>query len=199
MKSGNKGKIFAAPFRRKRQGRTYYRSRMTMLLSNRSRFIVRKSLKNLQVSIAEYNAKGDKILFTVDSRALAKLGWKGYGRNLPSAYLIGFLAGKKANESGVKEVILDLGFNNSVKGSRLYAALAGASDAGLKIPFNPDVLPPKDRIFGGHIAKYAHSLANDRIKYEKQFSNYIKKGLKPENIVEHFNEVKGKINGKEEN
>lgn len=190
-----KGNIFTAPFRRKRQGRTHYKKRLKILLSNKFRFVVRKSLKNLQASIVEYNAEGDKVLLTVNSNTLSRFGWKGGNGNLPSAYLIGMIAGKKSIEKGVKEAILDLGLSNSVRGSRLYAALAGAVDAGLKIPFNPKVLPQKDRISGVHIARYANLLKNDKTKFELRFSNYIKNGLNPEDITKHFNEIKGKIHG----
>ena len=190
-----KGKIFTIQFKRKREGRTYYKKRLKIILSNKYRFVVRKSLNNFQASVIEYSSKGDNVLFTVDSKALAKLGWKGNSGNLPSAYLIGLLAGKKAVEKGIKDAILDMGFNNSTKGSRLYAALAGAVDAGLKIPFNPEVLPSKERISGEHIAKYAQALKNDKPRYEKQFYDYIKRGISPEDILRHFNELKGKING----
>lgn len=189
------GKIFVVPFRRKRQGRTYYKKRMKILLSSRYRFVVRKSLRNFQASVIEYSPKGDRVILTVNSNMLGKLGWKGSNGNLPSAYLIGLLAGKKAIEKGVKDAVLDLGFNNSVKGSRLYAALAGAIDAGLKIPCNPEILPPKERISGEHIAKYAEQLKADKPKYDSHFSDYIKKGINPENISKHFSEIKGKING----
>ena len=191
----NKGKVFTVPFKRKREGRTYYKKRLRILLSNKFRFVVRKSLNNLKVSIIQYNPEGDKVIFTLDSKALSKLGWKGDYGNLPSAYLTGLLAGKKAIEKGINEAILDLGFSNSTKGSRLYAALAGAVDAGLIIPLNHEVLPSKDRIAGQHIAKYAQALKNDKSKYEKQFYNYIKRGINPEDILKHFNEIKGKING----
>ena len=163
-----KGSIFTVPFRRKRQGRTYYKKRLKILLSNKPRLVVRKSLKNLHASIVQYSAKGDKIILTVGSNALNNLGWKGGNGNLPSAYLIGFIAGKRAIEKGIKEAILDLGLNDSVKGSRLYAALAGAIDSGLKIPFDPGVLPSKDRISGDHIAKHATILKNNKTIYEKQ-------------------------------
>jgi hypothetical protein len=44
-----------------------------------------------------------------------------------------------------------------VKGSRIYAALKGAVDAGLEIPYNPEVLPDDSRISGEHIiASYDH-------------------------------------------
>ena len=79
------------PFRRKRQGRTNYKKRLKMLVSNKLRFVVRKSSRNLQASIVAYDAKGDKVLFTVNSKVLSKLGWKGGNGNLPSAYLIGML------------------------------------------------------------------------------------------------------------
>ena len=190
-----KGKIFNVPFRRKRQGRTYYKRRFRILVSNRYRFVVRKSLRNFQASVVEYNAKGDKIILTVNTKALGKLGWKGDTGNLPSAYLIGLIAGKKAVGKGIKDAVLDTGFNNSVKGSRMYAALAGAIDSGLKIPFDQKILPPKDRIEGEHIAKYALMLKNNKAEYEKQFADYIKRGMAPEDIPKHFNEIKVKVNG----
>src|SRR3989338_5057513 len=195
-KSSNKmenGKIFTVPFRRKRHGRTYYKKRMKILMSNKYRFVARKSLKNLKASIVQFAPKGDRITVTVDSKALAKIGWKGGNGNLSSAYLTGYIAGKKAQEKGIKEAVFDLGFNKSVKGSRLYAALAGAIDSGLKIPFDQEIIPSKERIAGEHIAKYAQLLKNDRAKYEKQFSDYIKRGLAPEDLVRHFNDIKNKI------
>ena len=190
----NKGKIFTASLRRRREGRTNYKKRLKVLLSGKFRLVVRKSLGNFQASITTYSPKGDKVLFTVDSRALLKLGWKGDRGNLPSAYLVGFLAGKKAIENGVDSAILDLGLNNHAKGSRLYAMLAGAIDAGLRVPFNPNVLPNKERLSGEHIAKYAQLLKDDQAKYKKQFSNYIKIGVNPEDIVKHFNDIRSKIN-----
>ena len=189
-----KGKVFNVPYRRKRKGHTTYKKRIKLLMFGKHRFVVRKSLKNLNASIVEYNSKGYKVLFTVTSKTLVKLGWKGDKGNLPSAYLIGMIAGKKAKEKGISEAILDLGLNKSSKGSRIYAALAGALDSGLKIPANPEILPPKERISGSHIAKYAMSIKSTP-KYEAQFSDYLKKGLMPEDFVKHFTEIKGKING----
>jgi large subunit ribosomal protein L18 len=182
-------------FKRKREGRTCPKKRLKMLLAGKPRLVVRKSLKGVQVLVAEYEPKGDKILLTINSSAIIKLGWKADTGNLPSAYLTGLLAGKKAIEKGVKEAILDIGNNMPTKGSRLYAVLAGAADSGLKIPFDKDVLPSKERLSGEHIAKYAQSLKDDRQKYEKYFSNYIKNGMNPSDIVKHFNEIKGKIHG----
>lgn len=189
-----KGKL-TVPFRRKMEGKTHYKKRLKILSSDKHRFVVRASLKNVYASIIKYDTGGDKVVFTVTSKVLNKLGWKGDNGNLPGAYLTGLLAGKKAIEKGIKDAILDLGFNKSVKGSRLYAALAGAIDAGLKIPFGPEILPSKERIAGDHIVKYAQMLKGDKSRYDAQFSNYAKRGLDPEEITKHFNEIRGKING----
>ena len=190
-----KNKAIILPYKRKRQGKTYYKNRLKLLLSNRIRFAVRKSLKGLQVSLIKYDAKGDKVLLTVNSKSLDKIGWKGDNGNLPSAYLTGMLAGKKAISMGINDAVLDLGFNKSTKGSKLYASLAGAVDAGLNIPFNSGIIPAKERLAGEHIAKYALELKKDALRYERQFNNYLKRGLNPENITKHFNEIKEKING----
>lgn len=190
-----KGKIFTVPFRRKREGRTFYKKRLKILISSKYRFVVRKSLKNIYTSIVKYNPKGDQVLITISSNSLSRLGWKGGAGNLPSAYLTGLLAGKKSIEKGIKEAVLDIGFSKSVKGSRLYAALAGALDSGLKIPATAEILPSKERLSGEHIAKYALSLKSDKAKYEVQFSDYLKKGVVPEDFVKHFNETRGKIHG----
>ena len=159
--------------------------------------IARKSLDNVMASIVEYNSGGDRVVITVSSKSLNKLGWKGSNGNMSSAYLTGLLAGKKAIEKGISEAILDLGFNTPTKGSKLYAVVSGAMDSGLKIPFNLDSLPNEKRISGEHIANYAQLLKKDDIRYQKQFSAYIKRGLNPEDIVKHFNDIKGKIHGKE--
>lgn len=192
MKRGN---IMRVPYRRKREGRTHYKKRLKIVSSHKVRLVVRRSLRSINASFIEYSPKGDKVILTVNSRSLEKMGWKADSGNLPSAYLTGMLAGKKAMEKGIKNAILDLGLSNSTKGSRIYATLAGVIDAGLLIPVNEEVLPSKDRITGEHISKYAASLKDDEQKYQKQFSGYIKKGIKPEDMVKNFNDVKGKING----
>ncbi|MBI2647688.1 50S ribosomal protein L18 [Candidatus Woesearchaeota archaeon] len=190
-----KGKIYSVTFRRKREGRTHYKKRLKILKSNKHRLVIRKSLKNIQASIIEYNPTGDKVILTVTSTQLRKIGWKAHGGNLQSAYLTGYFLGKKAIEKGIKDAVIDFGFSKSTKGSAIYSALAGAIDAGLKVPFNQDILPTKDRLSGQHIAKYAELLKKDRSKFEIQFSNYLRDGINPEDIVKHFNEIRSKLNG----
>jgi large subunit ribosomal protein L18 len=100
---------------------------------------------------------GDSTVASAISTELGGHGWTAGTGNIPAAYLTGLLAGLRAKSRGVKEVILDVGLNPPVKGSRVYAALKGAVDAGLEVPHDPEVLPTEARLAGEHIvASYDH-------------------------------------------
>ncbi|MGC8812761.1 MAG: 50S ribosomal protein L18 [Candidatus Aenigmatarchaeota archaeon] len=151
---------YKAPFRRRREGKTDYRRRLKLLLSKKPRFVVRKSLKYIRAHIVEFEKKGDRTLVFVLSKELKKFGWNYSCDNLPASYLTGLLAGKKALEKGIKEAVLDLGLNPSTKGSRVYACVKGALDAGLKLNVSEDVLPSEERIKGMHISTYLKKFRN---------------------------------------
>ncbi|MEM1798420.1 MAG: hypothetical protein QXX87_04275, partial [Candidatus Jordarchaeales archaeon] len=56
------------------------------------------------------------------------------------------------------------------------------------------IFPSKERIRGEHIAEYARKLLEENPElYAKQFSAQIKRGVRPENLPEHFDEVKEAI------
>lgn len=141
-------------FKRKRLGKTDYRKRLKLLLANKPRLVVRKSLKNILVQIVEYDEKGDKVILSAHSSELKKYGWQGNKGNIPTSYLVGLLVGNKAKKKDIKELILDIGLQNSVKGSRIYSLLKGCIDAGLVIPHSKDILPTEDRIRGKHIENF---------------------------------------------
>ncbi|MFP3316934.1 MAG: 50S ribosomal protein L18 [Candidatus Nanopusillus sp.] len=189
------GPTYIVEFRRRRKNITDYRKRLNLLKSKKPRFVVKRFLNNILAQIILYNEKGDKTLLTVHSKILEKkYGWKGHRGNLPTAYLVGLLTGLEAKKRGIEEAILDIGRFRSTKGNSLYATLKGAIDAGLKIPYNEENLPSEDRIKGEHIKKYALMLKEkEPEKYNKEFSRYLKEGLEPEKISEHFEEVKNKI------
>ncbi|MEK6948785.1 MAG: 50S ribosomal protein L18 [Nanoarchaeota archaeon] len=182
--------IYTVQFRRKREGATNYRKRLKLVVSNKPRMVARKSLANIQAAIIEYHGRGDITKAAAHSSQLKKFGWQYGTGNLPAAYLVGFLLGKRAKNAKMNEAILDIGLNKSVKGSRIYALLAGALDAGLSIPHSKEVLPGKDRISGKHIAEYAGKLKADKESYKKQFEAYIKNNIEPTNIVKNFEETK---------
>lgn len=96
--------------------------------------------------------------------------------------------------NGVKDAILDIGLRSITKGSRVSAALKGLADSGLTIPHSPEVLPDKQRLSGGHIASYAKTLAQKSgEEYKKKFSHYISRGMKPEDLTGHFDQLAVKI------
>ncbi len=154
-------------FRRRREFKTNYKKRLTLLKSRKPRLVVRKSLKYIRAQIIEYDEKGDKTIASVVSSELKKLGWNFACDNTPAAYLTGLLIGKKAKEKKIDEVVLDAGLHTSTKGSRIYAVVKGAVDAGLKLPYDPVVLPSDERISGKHIADYNKKVADMPAEFEK--------------------------------
>lgn len=151
------GPTYRVKFRRRREGKTNYYRRRRLLLSRRSRLVVRKTNTNTIVQIVNASVVGDSTVASAISSELGDHGWTAGTGNIPAAYLTGLLAGLRAKSRGVKEAVLDVGLNPPVKGSRVYAALKGAVDAGLEVPHNPEVLPDDSRITGEHIvASYEH-------------------------------------------
>jgi large subunit ribosomal protein L18 len=179
-------------FRRKRKDKTNYRKRMNLLKSGTPRLVIRPSLKNLNVQIIQYGAEGDKVVVSANSSQLKKHGWKGSSSNIPAAYLIGLLAGK--NAKNIKEAKLDIFHANLTKACKIYAAVKGVVDSGIKVSVPKDLLPSEDRVKGKHVEDYAKSIAGSK-KYNAQFSQCMKQGLKPEELTKHFDEIKSKIIG----
>jgi large subunit ribosomal protein L18 len=112
---------------------------------------VRKSLKFITVQIAEYDPTGDRMIASALSKELKEYGWDKSASTTPAAYLVGYLAAKKALASGVEKAVLDIGLNTPSKGAKVFAALKGMVDAGLEIPHNPEVMPKDDRVKGTHL------------------------------------------------
>lgn len=148
------GPRYKVKTRRRREGKTDYRTRLGLLKSRKTRIVVRKTIKNTQVQFVEYNELGDKILVSAMSKELAnKYNWKYSTSSTPAAYLTGLLAGKRAADKGIKEGVLDIGRYVPVTGSKVFAALKGVLDAGVECSFNEEKIPSDDRLFGKHINK----------------------------------------------
>ncbi len=190
-----RGPRYHVPFRRRRSGKTDYRKRKIMILSNIPRFVVRCSLKHITAQIIDAHSIGDKTLVSSSSQEISKkFGWKAYCRNLPMAYIVGFLIGHKALSQGIDRTIFDIGLKKASKGGRVFATLKGAVDAGLNMQYNAKIMPPESRIRGEHIVSFAKELFDsDPLLYEKTFSGYLSQNLKPEQLSEHFEEVKRSI------
>ncbi len=184
---------YSVQYRRKRKGKTDYKTRIKLLKSGERRLVIRRSLRNIWLQIIEFSPEGDRVIVSAHSHEIRKLGWKGSLNNLPAAYLCGLLLGKKAKAKNVKNLVLDIGLSVSVKGAVWYAALKGVLDAGISVPHAKEILPDEKRVKGEHIAEWARKLKEQPEKYNRMFSKYIKAGLLPENLPAHFEEIKRKM------
>ena len=177
-------KISNIPFKRKIEGKTNYKKRLTLLKSRKPRIVIRKFNKNIVAQLVEYSPDGDIVRTQVNSSALEKFGWNYSKSNTPSAYLTGLLLASKAKE---KEAILDVGLQSVSKDSKIMACLKGCVDGGINVPYSKESIPSDDRIKGVHIANYS------KTSNEHHFSGYKSKKVDPSLIGQTFEDVKKKI------
>ncbi len=138
------------PYKRRREGKTNYKKRLKLVSSGKPRFIVRISNKYVTCQVTKFKPEGDITVCTFNSKKLSDYGFKGT-KNLPSAYLAGLVCGFLAKKKGIKEAVLDSGLHVTLKGGRIFAALKGAIDSGLKIPHGEGVFPQESRLKGEHL------------------------------------------------
>lgn len=187
-------KVFKTHHRRRREGRTDYRQRLGLLKSGKPRLVIRRTANNIVCQIVKHDKKGDKTLLTVITSDLKKKGWKFHCGNIPASYLTGLLCGVEAKKKKMTEAVFDIGLHESTKGSRIYAALRGASDSGLKIPHSDSNITDEKRISGAHIADYAKMLKSEKPQeFKRQFAKHVKDKTEPQTISKHFDEIKKKI------
>jgi len=135
--------------KRRRENKTNYIRRRTLLKGDFLRLVVRKTNKYIILQITESIGAKDKVKYSLNTKELLKQGWpkekKGSLKSLASAYLAGLLLGKKMQDIKSK-VILDLGLIPNTKGSRVYAVVKGVADSGINIQYNEEVVPTEEQI-----------------------------------------------------
>lgn len=142
--------------RRRKESKTDYKSRFNLLKSEKPRLVVRKTNRYIIAQVVESDIARDKVIAQANSKELLSKGWpkekSGSLKSLQAAYLTGLMLGKKSKS---KELILDLGLQRVVHGSRLLAVLKGAIDAGAKISHKKETLPTEERL---SVNKELHSI-----------------------------------------
>jgi large subunit ribosomal protein L5e len=108
---------------------------------------------------------------------------------------------------------LDVGLRRTTTGSRVFAAMKGATDGGVVIPhrdngkqfpgytFDTDAKSAKfdadvcrNYIFGNHVADYMRKLEEDNAdKYSQHFSQYIAKGISADDLEGLYSKVHAAI------
>ncbi|WP_232686225.1 50S ribosomal protein L18 [Halobacterium zhouii] len=177
------GPRYKVPMRRRREVRTDYHQRLRLLKSGKPRLVARKSNKHVTAQLVVTGPNGDETLASAHSGDLAEYGWEAPTGNLPSAYLTGLLAGKRALDAGAEQAVLDIGLNSATEGSKVFAVQEGVIDAGLDVPHNDSVLADWSRTRGEHIADYAESL--DEPLYSGEFD--------ATELPDHFDSVREAI------
>lgn len=98
---------------------------------------------------------------------------------------------------------LDVGLHRTSTGARVFGAMKGASDGGLFVPHSEKRFPGYDQeskqldaevlrkyIFGGHVAEYMETLADDdEERYKSQFSKYIEGDIEADGLEEMYQEA----------
>ena len=167
------GPRYKVPMKRRREGKTNYHTRLSLLISEKNRIVIRKSTKNIQIQLIKYGEMGDITYNSSISTELKKYGYISSKNNIPASYLTGLLFGYKSIKNGFNSGILDIGLHPSTKGSKLYSALKGMIDSGMNIPHNEKIFPPEEKINGIFIDKYHGS--NDIQEQFKKAKENIEK------------------------
>ena len=158
---------YSTILRRLRDEKTNYKKRKLMLMGRRDFITIQISNENTLVQIHKPEMKGDKVIASAHSRFLIPKGWQGSRKNVPAAYLTGYLAGKKALSKGAKDAIMYSGTRKYTQ--RMSAALKGVIDAGLSVPAGEESLPSNDRINGDHL-----KVKNDIAKIKSAIDSEVK-------------------------
>lgn len=155
---------------RRLQGKTDYKKRLKLLRGEKPRIVIRKTNRYVTIQYIISEEARDKVLLAVSSKILTKYGWKEKDKNslksIPAAYLTGYLFGIKMKDRELDEkAIVDLGMYRPIINSRIFSAVKGVVDSGVKITFNGKI--NEERINGSHI-KREINLNEIKKKIEKE-------------------------------
>ncbi len=154
--------------RRRKESKTDYTARFGLLKSGLARLVVRKTNRHVIIQIVKSELAQDKVLYGTSSKVLLSLGWPkelgGSLKSLPACYLTGIVAGKKARELGIETLILDMGMQRNTRRSRIYAAVTGVIQSGVKIPHSKDALPDEKMLEQNPKTRGAFIKLRDKIK-----------------------------------
>ena len=98
---------------------------------------------------------------------------------------------------------LDVGLARTSTGARVFGVMKGASDGGILVPHSENRFPGfdveseeldaetlKKYIFGGHVAEYMETLADDdEERYKSQFSKYIEDDVEADGLEELYGDA----------
>lgn len=202
----------------------------TKFASHKYRLVVRFTNKDTICQVVYSKIQGDFVLAAAYGHELTRFGLPVGHTNYAAAYATGLLVARRVlkklgldtkyvgntdingNDYSVKPIegdrrpfkcFLDVGLRKTSTGSKVFAAMKGATDGGLHIPHSvtrfvgydteakklkADVL--RKYIFGGHVANHMSELQEeDPESYQTLFSRYIKAGIAHDKLEGVFKKV----------
>jgi len=199
----------------------------TKFAAHKYRFVIRFTNKDTICQIIYSKIEGDYVLSAAYGHELTRYGMPVGHTNYAAAYATGLLLARRVLKklkldtkyAGNKDVngedynvtplesdsrpfkcFLDVGLRRTSTGSKVFAAMKGATDGGLNIPHSvsrfvgydteakklkADVL--RKYIFGGHVSHHMSELEEeDPESYQSHYSRYIKSGITSENLEATF-------------
>lgn len=223
-------KRYQVKFRRRRECKTDYYARKRLITQDKNKYrspkyrlVVRFSNKDVVCQIIYAKIVGDHVMCAAYSHELPRYGVKVGLTNYAAAYCTGLLlarrlltqlniADKFEGKTDLEEedstlapdsafrAFLDVGLTRTNKGNRVFAAMKGAVDGGLDIPFKEKCLVGyndkekeldgaklRSQLLGGHVAGYMHRLQDKKPEeFQSHFSRFIKEGLTAEGLEEMY-------------
>jgi len=206
----------------------------TKYAAHKYRLVVRFTNKDTICQIVYSKIQGDFVLASAYGHELTKYGIAVGHTNYAAAYATGLLVARRVlkklkldtkyqgnkNVNGEDYLVtpidgdarpfkcfLDVGLRRTSTGSKVFAALKGATDGGLNIPHSVNRFVGYDTegkklkaetlrsyIFGGHVSNHMGELEEeDPETYQSHYSRFIKAGLDSENLEEAYKKVHAAI------
>ncbi|CAB4481234.1 unnamed protein product [Rhizophagus irregularis] len=212
-------KRYQVKYRRRREGKTDYYARKRLVVqaknkynSPKYRLVVRFTNTDVIVQIIYAKLDGDFVLTAAYSHELKKYGIKIGLTNWAATYATGLLAARRVlTKLGLADKYLGItepdGLKRTSTGSKVFAALKGASDGGIFIPHGENRFPGYDAesktldtevlrkyIYGGHVADFMRILQEeDDDKFKKQFSKFIEAGVGADDLEKVYKDAHANI------
>ncbi|CAN1252171.1 60S ribosomal protein L5, partial [Linum perenne] len=191
-------KRFQVKYRRRRAGKTDYRARIRLINQDKNkyntpkyRFVVRFTNKDVVAQIIHSTIVGDHVMAAAYSHELPHFGLEVGLTNYAAAYCTGLLLARRV----LKQLEMDQEY------------VGNALDGGIDIPHSDkrfagfskdskslDADVHRKYLYGGHVASYMKSLQEDEPeKYQTHFSEYLKRGLGPDDVEALYKKVHAAI------
>ena len=151
--------------KRRKENKTDYSKRISLLKSNSPRIVFRKTNRYIIAQYITSREAQDRIEEGVTSKDLFEYGWpkdfEGSLKTLPASYLAGLLIGTKIHRKKMKKPVADSGMNKIVHKNRFFAFLKGLKDSGIPIECKEEFFPDEGRIMGKHLKKDFSGIFNE--------------------------------------